>query len=295
MKKTFIIILFSFFSIFSFSQTDTIKNCLLWEISGNGLTEKSYIFGTVHLIPKDDFFFYDTWIEAFDQCNNLILETDLKIGVFKQLSLLKKMKLPNDSLLSDYMTNDEYRAYKSFMLDSLNITPSKYNLSLNYKPFFTYSLLLDDVIPGEKIIYEQYFSDLADKKKMKIIGLETIDYQISLIEAISVKDQIPMFLFDYNKTVQTDFENEFKKLLILYIDQNLNEISTFDQDENNDYFNQNFLVKRNTNWIPLIEEYIKEKPSFIAVGAAHLPGEQGVLKLLKDKGYTLSPVCTNLN
>jgi uncharacterized protein YbaP (TraB family) len=55
-------------------------------------------------------------------------------------------------------------------------------------------------------------------------------------------------------------------------------------------FNQNFLVKRNTNWIPIIEKQISKKATFIAVGAAHLPGENGVIQLLKSKGYQVVPV-----
>jgi uncharacterized protein YbaP (TraB family) len=55
-------------------------------------------------------------------------------------------------------------------------------------------------------------------------------------------------------------------------------------------FNANFLVKRNQNWIPQISKMVQEKPIFIAVGAGHLPGEQGVLKLLQEAGYTITAV-----
>ena len=50
------------------------------------------------------------------------------------------------------------------------------------------------------------------------------------------------------------------------------------------------LFKRNQNWIPKIEEKIKDHSCFIAVGAAHLPGDKGVLNMLKQKGYTVTPV-----
>jgi uncharacterized protein YbaP (TraB family) len=55
-------------------------------------------------------------------------------------------------------------------------------------------------------------------------------------------------------------------------------------------FNQDFLDVRNKNWIPVIESQIKVNSTFIAVGAAHLPGENGVINLLKMKGYTVEPV-----
>ncbi|MBN2664679.1 MAG: TraB/GumN family protein [Bacteroidales bacterium] len=296
MRKIFFILFFILLNYLSFSQQDTIENCLLWEISGNGLSESSYIYGTVHIIPADKFFFFDEWIESLEKCKYLILEVDLKIGFFKQLSLLKQMKMPNDSVLSDYMMADEFDAYRSYMIDSLKVSSAKYNMTLIYKPFFTYSLLLDEVIPGQKIFYEKYLTNLAKDNKMKIIGLETIDFQMNLVNDISVANQIPMFLFDFSKKVQTDFKKEYFKLLDLYATQNLTEINNLEQEADSyPSFYQDFIINRNANWIPIIEKYMLNKPSFIAVGAAHLPGEYGVLKLLENKGYIVKPVCSNLN
>jgi len=294
MKKISLVLFLVLLSFWGFSQNSEIENCLLWEISGNDLATPSYVFGTVHIIPEADFFFFDEWIDKFESCDFLILEADIKIGFFKQLSFLKKMKLPKDSLISDYMTEDEFIAFTSYMNDTLRVSASKYNLSLKYIPFFTHSLLLDDAISGNKIYYEKYLTSLAKSNKMKVIGLETVDYQLSLIEDISIKDQIPMFLFDYSKVMQADLKKEYRKVLDLYIAQNLNQISVIEEEENIDTsFYQKFIINRNTNWIPIIEDYIHKKSSFIAVGAGHLPGEYGVLKLLEEKGYTVKPVCSN--
>lgn len=296
MKKISIVLLFLLFSLFGFSQQDTIENCLLWEISGNGLTESSYVYGTIHIIPADKFFFFDEWIEKIEKCSFLILEADLKIGFFKQLSLLKQMKMPKDSLLSDYMSNEEFDAYYSYMVDSLKVSGSKFNMTLIYKPFFSYSLLLDEIVPGKKMFYEKYLTSIAKDNKMKIVGLETIDFQMNLVNKISVKNQIPMFLFDFDKKVQTDLKKEYFKLLDLYTIQNLTEINNLEQETDSDTsFYQNFIINRNANWIPILEKYMQNKPSFIAVGAAHLPGEYGILKLLEDKGYIVKPVCSNIN
>ena len=103
-----------------------------------------------------------------------------------------------------------------------------------------------------------------------------------------------MFLFDFSKIKQTDIKKDYQEILDLYIAQNLNRISALEEDTNYDTsFYQNFIINRNTNWIPIIESYMQNKSSFIAVGAAHLPGEYGVLKLLENKGYTVKPVCSN--
>ena len=55
-------------------------------------------------------------------------------------------------------------------------------------------------------------------------------------------------------------------------------------------FEDVFLNNRNQSWIPVIEDLIKKQPTFIAVGAAHLGGNKGVISLLKSKGYIVEPV-----
>ncbi len=289
MKKISLITLFSVITFFAFSQQNDNQNCLLWQITGKDLQDTSYLYGTVHIIPASEFFFYDNWIEKVNKCKYLILEADLKIGIAKQFTILKQMKLPNDSTLSDYMSRKEFIAYQSYMLDSLHISSSKYKLTLSYTPFFSYSLLLDEIIPGDKMFYEKYLTNLAKKNKMKVIGLETVDYQLNLVQEIAIKEQIKMFLFDYSQTKQTDFKKEYFKTLALYKMQNLTELGNIEQDDDTDFY-QKFVGNRNKNWIPLINGYIHKKPSFIAVGAGHLPGQNGVIQLLKNEGYTVTPV-----
>lgn len=296
MKKTLLTFTILLSTILVFSQ-EKEANCLLWEISGNGMEQPSYIFGTVHLIPEDDFFFFDKWLEKFNTCDVLVLEADINMGIMKQLALIPKMKLPESTTLKDYMTNEEFSAFNSFIVDTLKIKSSTYNVCLTYKPFFSYSLILNEIIPGKKIIYEQYLSDKAKKNKMKIIGLETVEFQMSLVDSISIEDQIPMFLFDYKKEKQTNLKSEYEKTLSFYKNQDLIGISNLEEEgnENEDqaYFYQKFLVIRNMDWIGKLDAIFKKKTAFIAVGAGHLPGKTGILQLLRNEGYTVKPVFSN--
>ena len=291
MKKTYFLTIFLISTFVVFGQQKQ-ENCLLWEISGNGMKQPSYIFGTIHLIPEDDFLFYDQWLEKFKECEILVLEADINMTVFEQLALAKKMKLPDEKTLKDYMTEAEFQSFNSYLIDTLEVSTTNYNVCLAYKPFFSYSLLLNNAIPGKKIVYEQYLSKKAKKNRMKVIGLETIDFQLSLVDEISIEDQISLFLFDFDKAEQSNLKNEYNKLLEFYINQDLNNIMNLEaENEDEDYFYQNFLVNRNKDWIKKIDAIFKRKIAFIAVGAAHLPGENGVLQLLTDEGYTVKPVC----
>ena len=291
MKKITIILIGLFFiSANSFAQDDVFENSLLWEISGNGLEQPSYLYGTIHIIPADDFFFYDSWKEKLLLCKYLVLETDVKPSIFKQLSLLKTMKLPKDSTLNNYMGEAEQLAFQHYMLDSLNISPSIYKVSLQYKPFFSYSLILNELIKGEKKYYEMYLTDIAKKNKIKSRYLETIDFQMSLVSGISTVDQLDMFLFDYGKEKQANVAEEFYKMVGFYKKQDLSQIAAIENSDENDEFYDDFLINRNKNWIPKIIDFIENKPTFVAVGAAHLVGKQGVIQLLRNEGYTMKPV-----
>lgn len=85
---------------------------------------------------------------------------------------------------------------------------------------------------------------------------------------------------------------EFDEMLNLYLKEDLEGLYKVVSEESSSIpeFNYNFLEVRNKNWIPVIEKSISSNSIFIAVGAAHLPGESGVIQLLRSKGYSVEPV-----
>jgi uncharacterized protein YbaP (TraB family) len=141
---------------------------------------------------------------------------------------------------------------------------------------------------GKTASYEMEFMKIAKKRKMKIIGLESIEFQMQTINKISIEDQAKMLVqeFDTNPTVQ------FDEMLNLYLNEDLDGLYKVVSEESDAIpeFNTNFLEVRNKNWIPVIEKNISANSFFIAVGAAHLPGENGVIQLLRSKGYSVEPV-----
>ena len=100
MKNQIIIIFFTVLLTFSrsisFAQSE---NSILWEISGNGLEHPSYIFGTIHMIPENDYFFTKSAKNCFNSCQTLVLETDIDIPLKKQIELAKQIMLPNGNTI----------------------------------------------------------------------------------------------------------------------------------------------------------------------------------------------------
>jgi uncharacterized protein YbaP (TraB family) len=121
---------------------------------------------------------------------------------------------------------------------------------------------------------------------MTTLGLETIQLQMDLANDVPYDEQIKLLLEGL-----TTNNSEYNNMLDCYLKKDINKLGELMNDADlSPEFYSNFLVKRNQNWMPLISRLAQEKPIFIAVGAGHLPGEQGVLKLLQGAGYTVTPI-----
>ena len=123
---------------------------------------------------------------------------------------------------------------------------------------------------------------------MSEIGLESIHSQLKIIDQTSIEDQISMLL----EEIENGEENSFDIMVKAYNEEDIktlyNIITSESEGINN--FQEKFIDKRNQNWISVIEGSINLEPTFIAVGAGHLYGEKGVINLLKEEGYNVTPV-----
>ncbi len=289
MKKSIFTILIFLFSISLQAQTtDNIEKSLLWEVSGNGLEKPSYIFGTMHLVPKDDYFFTDIMKEKFDSCEKLILEIDIDIPLSKQIEIAKQVILPEGKRLSDYMSAEDFEEFQSYILDSLKIKKSTFKKINKIKPLLGSSLIINE-LAGKTKAYEKELEKLAKKNKMEVLGLETIEFQMGLINNISVEEQIKMMTQGEGMTGNP--MDAYNIMLEAYKNQDLMSLKELmDADESMIGLEEDFLKNRNKDWIPKIETLAKKTSIFVAVGAGHLPGEGGVLDLLKENGYTITAV-----
>ena len=288
LTKLILIILFLFPAFLVNAQENSNnEKSLLWEVSGNGLEQSSYIFGTIHLIPADDYFFTDVMKEKLIECKTLALEIDINMSLGEKINLAKKVMLPDGKRISDYLTDEQFDQYSAYILDSLEIKESKFKQMNMIKPIFASSIILVELL-GKTKTYEEEFNKLANKKGLTVIGLETAEYQLSIMDKMSIEKQIDMiFEDDLNGNPLT----EFNQILEVYKKQDLDELNElFKADESLSEFADDLLNNRNKNWIPIIEKEIKNNSIFVAVGAAHLPGETGVLNLLKLQGYTVKAV-----
>ena len=288
MRKSFFIahILFSLASINGFSQ-DT-SSSLLWKIVGNELKQPSYIFGTIHIIDKSEFIISDSLKKYFSQAKVLAMEIDLNVSLSDKINIAKQTMLPEGKTINEFMKPEEFALLKKIAVDSLQIKEKKFNKYLHLKPFFLSSVLMKDQMK-ETESYEMAFNKMAKKKKMGISGLESMQYQMNVINSIPIDEQIKMTLDDITNSSQN---SDMDELLKTYKSQNIDLIYTYTTSNAEEIpgFLENFIFKRNKNWIPIITSLIEKQSTFIAVGAAHLGGPKGVVQLLREKGYTVTPI-----
>lgn len=274
-------------SLFAFQEeAKESKQSLFWEISGNELTQPSYLFGTIHIIGEDDFFLPKITEEKFNECKVLATEVNLNMTMQEKIDMAVKTLLPNEETVEKYMTPEDYKELRRYMIDEVGIKEKKIDKYIRMKPFFLSSVIITEQL-GKVKAYEDEFMEMAKKSKMEVMGLESIEYQFSIIDKVSYEDQVKM-LMDGLK--EEDGKDQFARMAEIYKAQQLDELynMTIEESEYMPNFKEDFLDTRNSNWIPVIEESIKNNSVFIAVGAGHLAGETGVIELLRKQGYTVT-------
>lgn len=278
--------LLQFNLIWSQSNTLTLEPSLLWEISGNGLKNKSYLFGTIHMIPSKDFYFSPKLDEAFGKSSKVVFEIDLKKmeDLTSILPVMMKSFMP-DQKISDLVTDEEYQLIEKFFEDKgLPMV-----LLERVKPMFLYALLSGDMF-SDVTSYELQLWEKAQTQNKKTDGLETAEFQMSIFDSIPYPVQAKLLVQSIRDNQQVS--KEYERMIELYKNEEIQKLYDLIIIETKDYetFNEIMVFQRNKNWIPKIEKMIAEESVFFAVGAGHLAGKDGVIQLLKNQGYTLKPV-----
>lgn len=277
-------LLLYFLLLTSFSQAQ-----LLYQISGNGLTRASYLYGTIHILPKDQFVLSKSLKRAFDDSKTIVMEVDLDMKGAEKIALAQKVLLPDGKTLKDFMEEQDYTKLKMYCLDSLKWSESKFARNSKLKPMFFSSILIQESM-SDMASYEMEFNKMAKKKHKETKGLETMDFQLNLFDQLPMETQIDMLKQDYN----SDMKN-YDTLLTYYLKEDLENLGVLMTAETAAYpeFNQLFLLRRNQSWIAPMSDQMQKESTFFAVGAGHLSGPEGVIALLQSMGYTVTPIKQN--
>ena len=240
-------------------------------------------------MPKSQFTAYETADEKLKESEQLVLEMKIDVPLKTQMEWAQKMMLPEGKTIPDYMDEEDYARVEAYAMDSLEIKKFLFNTYIKMKPFAFYSALIPHVI-GKKIEgYDMHFSNIAKKEEIPVVGLESFEFQLAIFDSISYEKQLEMFF----PGEEFNLKDEMQELLDMYLSHDIYSMAeAFSEEESSGYeeLESELLIKRNNDWVEKISELIYEEPSFIAVGAGHLAGEHGLIRQLRQKGFTLNPV-----
>ena len=280
MHLRFLILLFATF------HASGLDAQLLWKVTKDNDEKPSYLFGTIHIVPEKQFVVWPVVDSAFHASSTLVMEMDLEMSASEMLQAAKQMSLPESKTLEAYIPKEKFERIRTYCIDSLAWKKRKFNRYSRMKPFFFSSLVLSAQL-GKVKGYEQYFSSQAKRKKIPVLGLETLQQQMEALDAISIEEQA-VALDESIVSGRAEYDNMLK----VYLNRDLETLGKqmAENDEMMDGFSAELLTKRNKNWVPLLQKWMSEEPIFVAVGAGHLPGEDGLINLLKSEGYRVEPL-----
>lgn len=270
-----------------------LDDALLWKIEGKQITQPSFLFGTIHLIPAEDYFLPKGFEDALSQTKKIFFEIDLDQmnDPGEMMGLMDKLIMKNDTSLSELVGKDEYEKIKVYF-DNMGLPLAMFD---RIKPLFLSAMAGTEGNPfalkdGSFKSYELELAEMAKEKNLDIEGLESIEFQVSIFDSIPYGIQAKMLLESVSTTHQN--EHQVNEMYKSYKQQNLNALNETISKEDQQLlpYLEMMLYNRNKNWIPIIKKEIQIASCFFAVGAGHLGGELGVINLLREQGYKVSPV-----
>lgn len=294
MKKFFlnVFILVALFCLVSAEQINNESKNFLWEVSSDQ-GNKVYLFGSIHAVKQDIYPLPNTIMNTFENCDALVVEADLtKINQNKIMELTQKNGIyPVGDSISNHISPENNKILEK-KLKNLELDIELFKTS---KPWFLATVIASAELL--KIGYDpkngidMFFLDYADKLKKTIIELESAEYQIELLSGFSPEIQ-EMFLMDTIESY-SDFETTLDTLVTTWQngdEKGLEKIIIREMNKNPDLkpLYDKLFRERNIEMSLKIEEFLTtDKKFFIVVGSGHLIGEDGIIEILKEKGYTI--------
>lgn len=287
MKYFFPLFLFSLILsglLFAFTKNkNKPKNTLLWEVKHPDSKYASYIFGTIHLIEKEYFRFPKRLQKFILSSDKVVLELP---GMPTSEQLKPFIYLQEGENILTYFSMEQKNKLLQWVEKNLHLNEEEFIESYGkFKPFMVAQTITQFAFLDKTVSYEREIINTLKKTNISLEGLETVESQINLFSALPMDKQVNMVI----QAIETSDTNKLllKEMQQAYKDQNLDLIHQLIQEESaltaTDF--NHFITERNKHWIQPLTNYFRNGKTFVAVGAGHLAGEQGILNLLRKEGY----------
>ena len=267
---------------------------LVWKISGNGIKKPSYILGTHHGCPFNYCDSIPGLMKVFDKVDNIIGEINMiefdQMSPERMQKMQAMMMMPADTSLLSLFSTEEAAKVNEWLgkkmgasLEMLSVMkPMTIMVTVQNKEMI-------EVIPeiATMTTIDKYMQTLGQRKGKTIGELETADYQMELLYGNSLEEQADALLemIDHG-----DSKGLLQQLTNAYKSQNLDTLWKVFQEQMTGYEYDAIVKVRNLNWEKQMKELLPKQSTLFVVGAGHLPGESGMINLLREAGYKIKPV-----
>jgi uncharacterized protein YbaP (TraB family) len=204
-------------------------------------------------------------------------------------ALMAAMTLPGGKNLKDFMGSADRAVLDRYLTQNVGAGLGQLG---TLKPIALIAVVYQKILSCETASYDLTLAQMAGNARKPVLGLETVEQQISVFDRVPLEVQLKGLVEIARKPEEA--RKEITMLLAAYKAQDLPQLMKLVKESEFDTegpeFTEDLLTKRNANWIPIIERAARGKSTFFAFGAAHLGGADGVVSLLRAKGYTVKAI-----
>jgi uncharacterized protein YbaP (TraB family) len=260
---------------------------LFWSISHNG-KPAGFLLGTIHSEDPRVLDFQVEFIQDLSASRFFAMEIVPDLPTLSRLT--EYMQYQDGTTLESRVGAERYAVLQS-LLARYQVPPEWLAKMKVWAAMMTLSV----PPPKTGLFMDFSLSIRAAGAGVKVVGLETLEQQLSFLEDMSLEKQLALLdqaMTEQEKSgdIHTSMVNSYLEGDLLALkaqaDEQLNELDA----ESRDYFNEQGIDARNRRMLSSLLELLQQGTVFTAVGALHLPGENGLIQLLRDQGFELEPL-----
>ncbi|GAA4416798.1 TraB/GumN family protein [Nibrella viscosa] len=273
-------------------QSATAQSSLLWQVSGNGLKKPSYLFGTYHIL-KDSYLDQNTKVKtAYQNADGVVVEMVVDSSAMLNMAM-RALMLTNS--LPNLISEKEYNLVAAEFQKATGFDLGLFN---QVKPIVTSTMLSLAYLEKESDTLKRftgqpldlYFAAEGKKLGKTVTPLETMEEQITMLYDHDPVEKQAKQLVQMVKE-KGNMRKTSQSLTNLYLSEDLNGMWKLSEQYGEQYGDMTYLVdERNRNWMKKLPNLMAVRPTFVAVGALHLPGPNGLIELLRKAGYKVEPL-----
>ncbi|MBX2914017.1 MAG: TraB/GumN family protein [Cyclobacteriaceae bacterium] len=266
---------------------------LVWKITGKGLKEPSYLFGTYHLLTNSYLNEISQVKQSLAKTKGVVVEAVIDSSKLQSMAMMAIMP---DKKISGMISPEEAKLVSAELeaLMGVNLAavdqlkPSSVIVLMTVLYAQKLNAMILKKYPGQPM--DVHLATVAKRDLKTVTPLETIEQQMDLLyNHFPLEEQArQLVIFVKQKEIS---EQSQAKLLEIYLEHDLEKLYRYADSLPKDMGNSDFLLKdRNEAWMKTLPGLMAKESQFIAVGALHLAGPDGLISLLQKQGYTVTPV-----